>query len=253
MTVAGSMTSTDGTEGALTGTHQQGGGSAGEGEHLLGALGALLTECERLRTMGEVAAGRLRRLIGDLEGRIDGGEDTACERPRPPSSSLQKIRLEKTMTKGAPQPVVRHGLVVGSVVAFAALWTLGIVVDLPQRPVAMPLQSPHETREVRELNRAPAGQAAMIQERLPLATGKTMTTTAPPARPATLPPSVALPALSTGFVGRALASPGGHARASEEAMRRVETDLELQSSAARPGLIRPTDTLSRRGPSPETP
>jgi hypothetical protein len=244
MTVAGSMTSTDGNEGALTGTHQHHGGSAGESEHLLGALGALLTECERLMTMGEVAAGRLRRLIGDLEGRIDGG---------PTSSSFQKIRLEKTMTKGSPQPVVRHGLVVGSVVAFAALWTLGIVVDLPQRPVSVPLQFPHETREIRELNRAPGGQAAMNQERLPLATGKTVAPAAPPARQATLPPSVALPALATGFVGRALASPSGHARASEEAMRRVETDLELQSNAARPGLIRPTDTASRRGPSPETP
>jgi hypothetical protein len=247
------MTSTDGNEGALTGTHQHDGGSAGESEHLLGALGALLTECERLRTMGEVAAGRLRRLIGDLEGRIDGGEETASERLRPPSSSLQKIRLEKTMTKGTPQPVVRHGLVVGSVVAFAALWTLGIVVDLPQRPVSVPLQFPHETREIRELNRTPGGQAAMNQERLPLATGKTMAPAALPARQATLPPSVALPALASGFVGRALASPSGHARASEGTMRRVETDLELQSNAARSGLIRPTDTASRRGPSPETP
>lgn len=261
------MTPTDGLEGAATGIRKQ--RAVGETEQLVSVLGALLTECERVRAMGEAAAGRLRHMINDLEARSqrdhgassDGPDGSAGDSTRKearsqaseksggvPSSSLQGIRLEKSAPKPS-RPAVKHGLVVGAAVAFATLWALGIVAEVPQRQMSAP-NLPEETAEIREPK--PSGQAPTIPETPARITGKAPQPAGPPATGATVKPDADLPPITAGFTGRGIFSRSGHARASDEAIQpRPESDLK--PAEASPALSRPGEPSARRGPSPETP
>jgi hypothetical protein len=243
-------------------TRQDRGSGGRENEYLLCALGALLTECERLRAMGDVAAGRLRRMISDLEGRTIRGEGTSelsrkeSGPPAPgkptstPAAVLQGIRLERSTPRASRRIVVRHGLVVASAAAFATLWALGIVAEVPQRPAPAP-QSEEQAAEPREPERASAAAptAPVSPARQPRVTDTPKDPAGPPAPRATLPPGMELPPLSAGFVGRAVASPGGQARVSDER----PADRARPSATPRPGPTGPSDLAPRRGPSPESP
>lgn len=257
----------DGSEEAPTGARKQRAGSVGETEQLVSVLGALLTECERVRAMGEAAAGRLRNMISDLEARSQRGPgapaaDSAIDSPRKdartseksgstPAPSLQGIRLEKITTEPS-RAAIKHGLVVVGAVAFATLWALGIVAEVPQRPAAAP-NFPEEATETREPARPPTVQAPPRPEKPARVTGKVGTPAGSPPATSVAPekPDADLPPIAAGFTSRGFFFRGGHAQAPKEIIgARPEVDLKPVEG---PPVGGPNDLSPRRGPAPETP
>lgn len=178
----------DETGGTIPRTHQLGAGAVGETEHVLGLLRALLTACERLRAMSEAAAGRLCRMLRELEARCppDEGRSLTCVQhrsageptrkapglppppPRPngtPSVSLRGVRLEKSVAKG-PWFAVKRELLSAPAIVVAALWALGFITESPEPPVSAPL-SPTKALESRELGRGTSDRDPMAQGNLP--------------------------------------------------------------------------------------
>lgn len=258
----------DGNEAAAPGARKQRAGSVGETEQLVSVLGALLTECERVRAMGEAAAGRLRHMIGDLEARSlrEGGassaDSTIVDSPRKeartsekssgaPAPILQGIRLEKS----TPEPsrvAIKHGLVVVGAVAFATLWALGIVAEVPQRPGSAPI-FPEEATETREPVRPPFVQAPPRPEKPARVIGKSVAPAgAPPAiSVAPVKPDADLPPIAAGFTSRGFFYRGGHAQAPKEIIgARPEVDLKPADGTP---AGRPSEPWPRRGPAPESP
>jgi hypothetical protein len=247
----------DESETAATGARKPRARAVGETEQLVSVLGALLTECERVRSMGEVAAGRLRHMINDLEGRSQRepdppAVDTPRKEPRAPAPILQGIRLEKS----APEPskvAIKHGLVVVGAVAFATLWALGIVAEVPQRPVSAP-NLPEETTEIREPSRPPSAQAPSPEKPARVSGKAVAPATAPPPSTSFAPPvkpDTELPPITAGFSSRGFFSRGGQARAAKEIIR-SGPDVDLQPVEGNPSG-RPIEPSPRRGPTPESP
>jgi hypothetical protein len=253
----------DGSETAATGPRKPRAGSVGETEQLVSVLGALLTECERVRAMGEAAAGRLRHLIGDLEARAQreqptpSAEAATVDSPRKearasekagslPAPSLQGIRLEKITTEPS-RVAIKHGLVVVGAVAFATLWALGIVAEVPPRPLPATTLYPEEATENRELIRLPSGQAMPRPERPARVTGKVVAPVqSPPAADSVAPvkPNMdLLPPIAAGF-SRGFFYRGEHAQAPREIIG-ARPEVDLKPAEGTPAL--------RRGPAPETP
>lgn len=255
----------DRSETAAPGPRKPRAGSVGETEQLVSVLGALLTECERVRAMGEAAAGRLRHMISDLEARspqrpgaldssgAPGKEARVAEKSSSaPAPSLQGIRLEK-ITAEPSRVAIKHGLVVVGAVAFATLWALGIVAEVPQRPAPATI-FPEEATETRGPVRPPARQALPRAEKPARVTGKAVA-------PAQSPPAVSvapvkpdaelLPPIAAGFSSRGFFYRGGHAQAPQEIIG-ARPEVDLKSSEGTPAG-RSGDPSPRRGPAPETP
>jgi len=233
----------------------------GETEQLVSVLGALLTECERVRAMGEAAAGRLRHMINDLEERsprvpvAPAVDSPVADPPRksagPPAPSLQGIRLEKSGPESS-KTAIKHGLVVVGAVAFATLWALGIVAEVQQpRPVSVQ-EFPEEATDMRQPSR-PAAVQAPAPGKPARVTGKPVAPAAPAPQTSLAPvkPDALLPPITAGFTARGFFSRGEHARAGKEI-------IPFSPDAGAPPAegntaVRPSEPAPRRGPSPESP
>jgi hypothetical protein len=253
------------SETVATGARKSRGRPVSETEQLVSVLGALLTECERVRAMGEAAAGRLRHMISDLEGRSPREPaapadspvgDAPRKEPRTistPGPSLQGIRLEK-LEKSAPESskvAIKHGLVVVGAVAFATLWALGIVAEVPPRPVTTTLY-PEESTEIHEPGRPPV--QAPSPAKPARVTGRTVGPAAAPSPQTSftpVKPDTDLPPITAGFTSRGFFSRIGQARAAKEIIR-SGPDVD-QGAADGDRASRPSEPSPRRGPSPETP
>jgi hypothetical protein len=252
------------SETAATGARKPRARAVDETEQLVSVLGALLTECERVRAMGEAAAGRLRHLINDLEERSPRVPAApAVDSPDPrkkdaraseksggaPAPSLQGIRLEKSAPESSKM-AIKHGLVVVGAVAFATLWALGIVAEVQQpRSVS---DFPEEATEMRQPSR-PAAVQAPIPEKPARVTGKTVAPAAPTPQTSLAPvkPDTLLPPITAGFTTRGFFSRGEHARAVKEI---IPSSPDAGAPPAEGNTaVRPSEPAPRRGPSPQSP
>jgi hypothetical protein len=258
----------DESETGATGAPKHRARSVGETEQLVSVLGALLTECERVRAMGEVAAGRLRNMINDLEGRTrrepgaSSADSPVVDAPRKDARVaersggaqgpiLQGIRLEKSAPESS-RVAIKHGLVVVGAVAFATLWALGIVAEVPQRPASAPI-FPEEATESREPSRQPSAQAPASPAKPARVTNKAVEPAAPAAPTSVAPakPDADLPPIAAGFTSRGFFSPSGHVQATKDGVRsRPDVDLNPAEGSF---SVRPTEPTPQRGPSPESP